>query len=93
MEKSPYLYELLNAKSFFLISAVGAGVGIAAVIGTLRFLKGWSMKPLIYICLSLCLSLTYYVQQVRGSLHLALSLNLPFLTHTNRTSNGSLLAL
>jgi hypothetical protein len=28
---------------------VGAGVGIAAILGTVRFIYGWSLKPLIYI--------------------------------------------
>ena len=27
---------------------VGAGVGLAAIIGTIRFVKGWSLKPMIY---------------------------------------------
>jgi len=30
---------------------VGAGAGLAAAIGTLRFLYGWSLKPLIYVVL------------------------------------------
>ena len=28
---------------------VGAGVGFAAILGTVRFIYGWSLKPLIYI--------------------------------------------
>jgi len=49
--KAPYLFAILNQWSAVLVLAVGAGVGLAAVIGTLRFLYGWSLKPLIYISL------------------------------------------
>ena len=34
-----------------LVLVVGASVGLAAVLGTVRFLYGWSLKPLIYIAL------------------------------------------
>jgi hypothetical protein len=37
---------------------VGASVGLAAVVGTLRFLYGWSLKPLIYASLVPVLGLT-----------------------------------
>ena len=40
---------------------VGAGVGLAAVLGTLRFVYGWSLKPMIYIAVGLTLSLTLVV--------------------------------
>ena len=46
---APYLYELLNNWTLPLVFIVGGGVGLAAVIGTLRFVKGWSLKPIIYI--------------------------------------------
>lgn len=36
------------------------GVGIAAVLGTLRFLNGWSLKPMIYLTLIPTLGLTVY---------------------------------
>jgi hypothetical protein len=35
-------------------------VGLAAVVGTLRFLYGWSLKPLIYMALGPVLVLTIY---------------------------------
>ncbi len=50
-ESAPYLYALLNLYSTALVFMVGIGVGIAAVLGTLRFLYGWSLKPMIYIAL------------------------------------------
>ena len=59
--KAPYLYALLNDWSEVMVMAVGVGVGAAAVIGTMRFLYGWSLKPLIYITLIPTLGLTLYI--------------------------------
>ena len=39
-EDAPYLYEILNNRTQPLVLMVGAGVGLAAVIGTIRFVKG-----------------------------------------------------
>ncbi len=47
-EKAPYLYSLLTTYSGTLVLVVGGGVGLAAVLGTMRFIYGWSLKPLIY---------------------------------------------
>jgi hypothetical protein len=60
VERAPYLYALLNDWSDVLVLVVGACVGLAAVIGTLRFLYGWSLKPLIYASLLPVLALTVY---------------------------------
>lgn len=60
---APYLYALLNQWSETLVLVVGAGVGLAAVLGTLRFLYGWSLKPFIYITLTPLLLLTFYMAQ------------------------------
>jgi len=59
--KAPYLYALLNFHSEVLVLLVGAGVGIAAIIGTLRFIYNWSLKPLIYAALVPNILLTLYV--------------------------------
>lgn len=56
--KAPYLYALLTKYSFPLVMIVGVGVGLAAVLGTLRFIYGWSMKPFIYCSLTPTLLLT-----------------------------------
>jgi hypothetical protein len=48
-EQAPYLYTLLNDRVGTTVLVVGMAVGIAAVIGTLRFLYDWSLKPLIYL--------------------------------------------
>ncbi|HSB94095.1 MAG TPA: DUF1538 domain-containing protein [Flavitalea sp.] len=45
--KAPLLYSLLNEFSGQLVMAVGAGVGIAVLLGVLRFMRGWSLKVLI----------------------------------------------
>ena len=72
VEKAPYLYAILNFWAEQLVLVVGASVGLAAVAGTLRFLYGWSLKPLIYLSvfpvlgLSLYCALTPELQKVLG---------------------------
>jgi hypothetical protein len=61
VERAPYLYALLNDWSDALVLTVGVSVGIAAVIGALRFLYGWSLKPLIYATLVPVVALSLYV--------------------------------
>ena len=61
IEQAPYLYALLNEWSEVLVLFVGAGVGVAAVLGTLRFIYGWSLKPLIYATLVPAMGLTIYI--------------------------------
>ena len=59
--KAPYLYALLNEWSNVLVLIVGIGVGLAAVLGTMRFIYGWSMKPFIYCTMVPTLGLTLYI--------------------------------
>ena len=59
--KAPYLYALLNEWSEVLVLIIGVGVGLAAVLGTLRFIYGWSMKPFIYCTMVPTLGLTLYI--------------------------------
>ncbi len=63
VEQAPYLYALLNDWAGILVLVVGASVGLAAVLGAMRFLYGWSLKPLIYIALipGLCISVFAYL--------------------------------
>jgi hypothetical protein len=63
VEKAPYLYLLLNPWSGMLVLVIGIGVGMAAVFGTMRFLYGWSLKPMIYLTLIPILGLTVYCMQ------------------------------
>jgi hypothetical protein len=58
--KSIYLYALLNMYTTPLVLLVGVGVGLAAVLGTVRFVKGWSLKPYIYLALLPVILLTIY---------------------------------
>ena len=59
--QTPYLYFVLNDMSEVLVLSIGLGVGVAAMIGVLRFLRGWSLKPLIAIRYVLTLG-TYIVK-------------------------------
>ena len=59
-KNAPYLYTLLNDRVDATVLVVGVGVGIAAVIGTMRFLYNWSLKPLIYLSLIPTALLTAY---------------------------------
>ena len=71
---SIYLYALLNIYTSTLVLLVGVGVGFAAVLGTIRFIKGWSLKPYIYIALTPVILLTIYfmmVPQLAATLGLA----------------------
>ncbi len=63
VETAPYLYTLLNDWSEQLVLVVGMGVGLAVVLGTVRLLYGWSLKPFIYAILSPTILLTIYIQQ------------------------------
>jgi len=61
VKQAPYLYALLNQWAEILVLVVGAGVGIATILGTIRFLYGWSLKPLIYLILTPTLLLSLYI--------------------------------
>jgi hypothetical protein len=60
-QNAPYLWAILNQWTSELVLVVGASVGLAAVTGTLRFIYGWSLKPLIYLSLAPVLLLTVYM--------------------------------
>ena len=60
VERTPYLYALLNDWAGVLVLVVGASVGLAAVLGTVRFIYGWSLKPFIYLTLAPVLAVTIY---------------------------------
>ena len=61
VNNAPYLYALLNDWAGVLVLVVGMGVGLAAVLGTLRFIHGWSLKPLIYLTVTPTMLLTIYI--------------------------------
>jgi len=60
VEKAPFLSALLGEWSGTLVLMVGMGVGLAAVLGTARFLYNWSLKPMIYMALVPTIALTIY---------------------------------
>lgn len=55
---APLLYKLLVGRPEFLIATVSLGVGIAVVVGTMRFLYGWSLKPIVLPLILLAIGLT-----------------------------------
>jgi len=63
VEKAPFLRTLLGEWAGTLVLVVGMGVGLAAVLGTMRFLYNWSLKPMIYMALIPTLGLTVYCMQ------------------------------
>ena len=65
-QETPVLFALLNQHSGKLVLVVGMGVGVAAVLGTLRFVYSWSLKPLIFATLVPCLLLTAYARTHRN---------------------------
>lgn len=54
--EAPLLFLVLNKYSGYLVVAIGLGVGIAVCLGMLRFYFNWSLKPLIYILMSILLA-------------------------------------
>jgi hypothetical protein len=71
---SPLLYAMLNRYPNQLTLAIGIGVGIASLLGILRFLKRLPFKPFVFILASLavCLSaLAYGIPRLRPLLGLA----------------------
>lgn len=61
VESAPYLYALLNDYSGILVLVVGVGVGLAAVVGTVRFIYGWSLKIFIYLSMIPTVLITLYM--------------------------------
>ena len=68
IEKAPYLKALLTDWATTLVLIVGVGVGIAAVLGTMRFVKGWSLKPMIFLTLIPTMGLTAAVGENKSRL-------------------------
>jgi hypothetical protein len=62
-QQAPVLYTLLNGWAPALVGAVGLGVGVAATLGLLRFLLGWSLKPMIFASVGLALGLSLLCSQ------------------------------
>lgn len=61
-QNAPYLYYMMNQQQELLVLAIGLGVGLASVVGTLKFLKGISIKPFIAAALLPTVGLACYMQ-------------------------------
>ncbi|MEM6985431.1 MAG: DUF1538 domain-containing protein [Pseudomonadota bacterium] len=59
-EEAPLLYSLLNDFSGELVMSVGAGVGIAVMLGVLRFFYAWPLKYLAIPAVALLLTLSFF---------------------------------
>lgn len=57
-EQAPYLVLLLTDWSHWLVLAIGSGVGLATVLGSLRLIYGWRLKPVLFSALLPTLLLT-----------------------------------
>lgn len=58
--RAPLLFTVLNKHAETLVISVGAGVGLAVIFGMLRFLYNWSLKPFIFLLVTLLLGVTAY---------------------------------
>lgn len=56
--RAPYLYYMMNDGVEWLLVSIGIGVGIAAIIGTARFVYRWPFKPIALISTVICLSVS-----------------------------------
>lgn len=62
--EAPMLYMLLNRGSSWLVTAVAVGVGAAVVLGVFRFLRGWSLRPFLYVLIPLLLGVSLWVYEI-----------------------------
>ncbi|HHV37553.1 MAG TPA: DUF1538 domain-containing protein [Candidatus Cloacimonetes bacterium] len=49
--RAPLLYVFLNKHSALLVAAIAIGVGLSMLLSMVRFIKGWSLKPFLYVIL------------------------------------------
>jgi hypothetical protein len=61
-EEAPYLYFIMNQQQEIMVFCIGAGVGVAAIIGTLRFVKDWPLKPIMFASLAPTIAMSCYMQ-------------------------------
>lgn len=46
-QKAPLLYMLLIGRPIYIVAGISIGVGIAFLVGMLRYIRGWSIKPIV----------------------------------------------
>ena len=62
--QAPLLYSMLNDFSGELVACVGIGVGLAVLLGVLRFFHDWPLKWLAIPSVALLIGLSIYFSQV-----------------------------
>ena len=65
-ERAPLLYDYLLSHTNTLVFMVAIGVGVATILGVLRFIKQWSLKILLIPLLLAVLVITAYAHFVPG---------------------------
>lgn len=55
---APLLYLLLNRGSTWLLMAIATGVGMAVILGVFRYIKGWTLRPFIFLVMPILLGLS-----------------------------------
>jgi hypothetical protein len=60
-ETAPHLYSLLHDRVHWLVFAVAIGVGLAVLVGILRFYFNWRLKTILLISVPPCMMLTAYL--------------------------------
>ena len=63
-QKAPLLAALLNQYSHHLVGSVGIGVGIAVVIGIMRFFYNWPLKYIVICTVVSLLAVSAYCSQI-----------------------------
>lgn len=69
-ERAGALKALLGPYAGWLVMAVAAGVGLAVMLGLLRFIFGWRLKVLVLLIVPVCLALTAYAASQPGLVHI-----------------------
>ncbi|MCX8027585.1 MAG: DUF1538 domain-containing protein [Thermodesulfovibrionales bacterium] len=59
-DKAPILHAMLTYYAHLTVIAVALGVGFAVLSGLMMFIFGWSLKPLIFVCLLPTLAISIY---------------------------------
>ena len=68
-ERAMLLKTLLGPFAHWLVFAVAASVGVAVMLGLLRFMFGWRLKGMVMFIVPLCLAVTVYAARQPGLEH------------------------
>lgn len=68
-ERAGALKALLGPYSNWLVLAVAVGVGLAVILGLLRFMFDWRLKVLVMLIVPVCLAFTAYAASQPGLEH------------------------